>query len=247
MASASRMPALLDGGTLAPVFDGMPLLYEDQEEEMGESDFHSFMQDILRYGLRAHLASRPELRVFTNLNFYYTPRDPQANVGPDTMVVQPARVLQGDVSSYRLGADGLAPLLTAEILSPRTANEKDLDKKVKIYAQLGIAEYVLVDWSGRFVTQRLVLKRLQRKRRWKDEQDPDGGVTSRLGFRLLWDADGQLRVVNATTEERYLRPDEAQGAAEAQRRAEERIRRLEAELKQRRSGEKKPSKRRRKP
>jgi hypothetical protein len=88
----------------------------------------------------------------------------------------------------------------------------------------------LIDVTGRFLPERLLLKRLRRNRTWNDEQDADGGITSKLGFRLIIDTDDRLRVVNARTEEPYARPDEAQAEAEARREAEERVQALEEEL-----------------
>ena len=77
--------------------------------------------------------------------------------------------------------------------------------------------------------QSLLLKRLQPDGTWKDEQDPDGGVTSQLGFRLIIDTDGRLRMLDATTGKRYARPDEAEVEASARRQMEERMQ-AEAEL-----------------
>src|SRR5262249_47040877 len=135
-----------------------------------------------------------------------------------------------DFDSYRIGTDGPTPLVVAEVLSERTAQQGDLREKLRIYALLGIREYILIDVTGEFLPQRLLLKRLRRNRTWKDEQDPDGGVTSRLGFRLIIDADGRIRVLDAATGAPYARPDEAQAEARARRAAEERVRALEEEL-----------------
>ncbi len=38
-------------------------------------------------------------------------------------------------------------------------------------------------------------------RTWQDEQDADGGITSRLGFRVVIENDGQLRVIDAEDRE----------------------------------------------
>jgi len=46
---------------------GYPVMYEDEgQEEMGDSEVHTGTLAILDMGLRAHLADRPEYRVFTN-------------------------------------------------------------------------------------------------------------------------------------------------------------------------------------
>ena len=105
-----------------------------------------------------------------------------------------------------------------------------LDEKVILYAKLEIAEYIMVDLSGEYLPEKLLLKRLQPDGTWKDERDGDGGVTSLLGFRLIIDLDGMLSVVDTETRRRYVRPREAQ----------ERLRELEAELERlRRSAEEK--------
>ena len=89
-----------------------------------------------------------------------------------------------------------------------------------LYAKVGVLEYILVDRTGRFLPGKLLLKRLQPDQSWVDVRDNDGGVTSRLGFRLLFDSADRLQVLDAQTGRAYVRPTEA----------EQRVRELEAEL-----------------
>src|SRR5207244_12185465 len=114
----------------------------------------------------------PRLRAFANMNLYYElPRaksEPKACATPDTMVVEPLRRLRQDVSSYEIGRDGPAPLLTAEILSARTAKQRDLRDKAALYAAIGVTEYVLIDVSGRYLRQRLLLQHLLPSGAWED-------------------------------------------------------------------------------
>jgi Uma2 family endonuclease len=220
----------------------MPVMYEDEgQEEMGESRPHTAADQILSVGISAHLRSDSRFQVFSNLNLYYHRIDRWAYVSPDVMVVIPSRPLPENLGSYRIGVDGPAPVLAVEILSRRSFQQQDLTNKPIIYAQLGVPEYMLVDGTGEFLPQRLLMKRLQDDGTWVDEQDTDGGVSSRLGFRVVLDGDNRLRVIETRTDKPYLRPDEAQAAfeearaaceaeAEARRQAEERIRALEAEL-----------------
>lgn len=212
------------------IAEGMPLLYEDEGFEMGESDYHTDTVEILSCGLKAHLRGRRRVRAFFNLNLYYSREDPHAYVSPDGMVVVPSRSLTEEVNPYSIGIDGPAPILTAEILSQRTAQQGDLTDKLIVYARLKVQEYMLIDVTGRFLKQRLLLKRLQPDGIWMDEQDADGGITSQLGFRLIIEKDGRLRVIDAKTGNRYLRPDEAEDAKRARETAEQRIRELEEEL-----------------
>jgi Uma2 family endonuclease len=235
MAGPTNLTHPADTPPLRPSKGNIPILYEDDEEgEMGESSPHVQSDEIAHVCITAHLRNRPEYRVFSDMNLYYRPEGFTGNripyVSPDVMVVKPDRPLGEDVSSYQIGLDGPAPLLTAEILSERSAQQRDLGDKMTVYALLGVAEYILIDLTGRFLPQRLLLKRLQPDGTYQDVQDPDGGVSSRLGFRLVIDTDGKLRVLDTASGRRYIRPDEAETEAQARRQAEERIRALEADV-----------------
>lgn len=202
-------------------FQNIPILHEDDLEwDMGEANLHALAEHILRYGIAAHLGDQPRYRVFSNMNLHYQPRFPRVYVSPDVMVVTPLVAQPDELRSYHIDSDGPPPVFVAEVLSEETAKERDLDEKLYIYAMTGIEEYLLVDVDGRFLPQRLVLKRLQPDRTWQDEQDASGGATSRLGFRVIFDSDGRLRIADKTTGRKYARPDEA----------EARIRALEEEL-----------------
>lgn len=212
--------------------DGIPILHEDiTEADMGETDAHVTTNVILLICLRTFLAQRnPRLRAFANMNLYYelpqAKTDRKGCATPDTMIVQPSRRLGDDVISYEIGRDGPAPLLTAEILSARTAKKRDLQDKAALYAALGVTEYILIDLSGRYLRQRLLLKRLQPNGAWEDRADAGGGITSRLGFQIVAEADGEIRLLNAATGQRFVRPTEA----------ESEIQRLKSELEQLKQG-----------
>ncbi len=230
---------------------GMPLLYEDEGLEMGESTVHTRTCHILLYGQEFHFGREPGYRVFGNLNVHYSDKDPNAYVSPDIMVVKPYRPLPKEIASYRIGKDGPAPVQATEVLSFRTYQQGDLTNKPILYADLGIDEYLLVDVTGDLLPQKLLLLRRQVNGGWGDEQDADGGITSRFGFRIILDTDGQVSVLDARTGKKYARPADAQAAAEACERAEAQVRELEAELKRLRGAapsaesKKSPRKRRR--
>ncbi len=222
-------PAILETPRLPILLDNIPILYEDEElGDMGETNLHTYYTEILHTGLGAFFREkRPTLKVYANLNLYYKKRPVHRRTGskpyvsPDLMVVQTSNPLPEKITSYTIGKDGPSPLLTGEVLSRGTADDIDLDKKLEVYALLGIPEYLLADPTGENLSERLVLKRLQPDRSWKDEQDADGGVTSQLGFRVILEEDGGLRVVEAATGWRYPRPDEANAEARARSLAEE--------------------------
>jgi Uma2 family endonuclease len=203
-----------------------PILYEDEEEVVGEASPHMKAVLTLLGCLENHFAGRSPLQVFGNLNLYYRPPDfeegtPLPNVAPDTMVVHPLEPLNEDtLASYQIGREGPAPLLVVEVLSESSAGQRDQVDKPLLYALLGIPEYILIDVSGTYLPERLVLNRLQPDGTWQQMQDDDGGITSELGFRLIIDRNGRLGVVDAATGEQYVRHNEGQAERQARRRAE---------------------------
>jgi Uma2 family endonuclease len=211
----------------------LPVLYEDEgQEEMGEHTIHTLTDDIIRLGIQSHLEGRVNHHIFSNLNVKYHRLDEEAYVSPDEMVVVAELPPDPNLGSYRVGETGPAPILVVEVLSKRTYQQQDISPTGKpvIYAELGVAEYILVDVTGQFLPERLLLKRLNEEERdeegrptWVDEQDPDGGVTSQLGFRIVIEDDGQVRVLDAASGRRYLRPSEVEAVRRQAEQAEQRV------------------------
>ncbi len=215
----------------------LPVLFEDEgQEDMGDSWPHTTALNALFFGLTTHFSGRPGHEVLANMNLYYHPTRRWAYVSPDVMVVTPPAPLPADLRSYRVGTTGPAPVLAVEVLSQRTFQQGDLTLKPVIYADLGIAEYLLVDTTGDYLPERLQLRTLDGDA-WIVRSDEGAGVVSRLGFRVVIDLDDRVRLIATATGERYARPDEAQQlarerfAAERGRLvAEARVRELEAEV-----------------
>lgn len=221
-------PMFEEGGGLPVIAWDLPVVYEDEgQEELGESAAHTSATAILQYGIAAHMADRPQYRVFSNLNVLYHPIRRKAYISPDVMIVEPAVKLRDNVASYRIGRDGPAPKTTVEVLSKRTGQQGDLTFKPEICAAVGIEEYILVDPVGRLLPQRLQIRRLQPDGTYTEEQDEDGGITSHFGFRIILDFDDRVRVIDSASGERYARPEEAQIESRARAKAERAQRRAE--------------------
>jgi len=222
-----------------------PLVYEDRGYEgMGESRSHSTTEAILVAGLEAHFRQHmPSAFIVKNMNVYYSGVDRRSHVSPDVMAVDPPAPLPETLRSYRIGRTGPAPFLTVEVLSEQTCRTGDFGLKPKLYASMGVQEYLIVDVTGEFLPERLLLKKRAGDERWDDEYDTGEGVASSYGFRVMIEDDGQVRISDAMTGREYPRPNEANAIAlerdeflrlrkkdaRARAKAEARVRELEAE------------------
>lgn len=206
---------------LPPIFAGIPVIYEDDEHEdilMGENVGHYAAGGLLFYCLQSHLKRHhPDLFVSCNLNCYYLAKPTSKKTGrkpyfsADAMIVR-AGLAGTKPTSYTIGKDGPPPYFVCEILSQLSGTIRDPIEKPEIYANLGVAEYLLIDELGRFLPQPLLLKKLRDDRTWEDSLDDDGGVTSQLGFRIIHD--GKLRVIDSATGKPYVRPGDAEDEVE---------------------------------
>ena len=78
----------------------LPILFEDEGMEMGESSIHTETCDILYYWhFEFHLANRAGWKTFSNLNLHYSEKNPSLYVSPDIMVVKSRRAFPADLSS----------------------------------------------------------------------------------------------------------------------------------------------------
>jgi Uma2 family endonuclease len=201
----------------------MPVLYEDEgQEEMGDTRPHVKAVNNLYYALSEHFSRASGFDVLSDMNLYYHPVDKWAYVSPDVMVVMPTDPLPEELSSYRIGEHGPAPVVAVEVLSRRTFQQGDLTKKPEIYADLGVTEYLLVDVTRNFLPERLMMKLLGADKNWTTLRDQGRGIESwKFGFGVRLDPDGQVRIWNKSTGRPYPRPEEA--AAEARARFEAEI------------------------
>jgi Uma2 family endonuclease len=223
----------------APILweDDLPILYEDEEDDMGEANLHAWVISTLFFCLPACLKKqRPALQVFQNMNCYYLPAGRSSpktgrkpNFASDIMIVHPYEPMPFDSVAYTIGKHGPAPKVVFEVLSEETFETRDLKDKLNLYRKLGIPEYIVVDLTGRFLPKKLELRRLQTNGNWRKVKNVAGGVTSDLGFRVYIDATDPLGlfVEDAATGKRMIRPHEVEEQVEqandARRRAEEQV------------------------
>jgi Uma2 family endonuclease len=192
-------------------------------------DASVFLYDLLVR--RYH--GRPDVLVTHDLKHLMRPRRGPA---PDVSVLMGPGVEKIDrkMTSYNLARIGVAPSLIIEVVSPsdRRIREVDEEYKPKLYAQIGVREYLLqnlprrangwrVQWSG---------YRMDATGRYRPiEPDAQGRVVSETTGLLFGanPAGDWAEVIDAATGERLLSSLEEQ---EGRLRAEKELRCAEAEM-----------------
>jgi Uma2 family endonuclease len=114
---------------------------ERDGKPMGETDVHRRWIMWLIIMLQ-HYYEHQEVYVTGDLLFYYEEGNPRRYVVPDVFVVR--NHPPGDRRVYKLWEEGRAPEIVFEITSPSTKTV-DLNKKMELYADLGVREYFLFD------------------------------------------------------------------------------------------------------
>lgn len=225
----------------------LPTIFEDEGlDNMGETAPHTHAAHTAYAGLLAHFADKTEYRVFANLSMYYHPINRAAYVSPDVMVVCPSRPLDAEIASYRVGHDGPAPMLVVEVLGRRSLQQHDLTIKPLIYAQLGVKELLFIDTTGKFLPERLQLRRLQlRDESWIDvPQGENGQISSSFGYSVMIEPDNKVRFSNPAAKQPYPRLEETHDVItawsiametlaqtkQARRHAEEQLKQMKAQL-----------------
>ena len=191
---------------------------------MSETDFQARALINARHFLGTHFQQRRDVYVSGNIFIYYEPRNLSAKVSPDILVA--LGVERRRRRSYRTWEEGKAPDFVLEVLSPSTW-KRDLDRKRKVYARLGVREYFLFDPTGDDIEPALQGYRLDRGRYEPLAALGPLVVRSRvLGLDLWVDGERDLRMRDAATGENLRSPEESEaGRREAEARADEALRR----------------------
>lgn len=199
-------------------------------DEVTQSDPHFDFLLLLATLLRGHYQSREDVLVAGDMKMLWgVPGLKQP--APDITVVTGVRLKSDpERGSFDVVKEGALPCLIIEIVSAIDAEVRrnDYEKKVKIYQQVGIPEYLILDPPTPFTKGRLLWTgyRLSHDGRYRRiAPDPDGRLLSETtGLLFGADTDGKtLLIANAQTGERLLDPsDQAAREIAARKAAEER-------------------------
>ena len=132
-------------------FEQVPLTLDDVlHPEVGDfivhSDLHETDRMYLTAVLRARLEPSRRAIVLSDVRIAWDLPDLRAH-GPDVMVIPGVRKRR-NWSTFEVAVERARPALIIEIVSP-DARENDVVIKVEQYARSGVAQYVIVDDTGR--------------------------------------------------------------------------------------------------
>jgi Uma2 family endonuclease len=215
-------------------------------DEVTQSSPHAGIVTTLNDLLERHFEPDPDVLVLFDMKILWgIPGLPEPS--PDLAIVRGIRNKEEARSTFKVAEEGVLPCLIIEVVSYSDADvyRNDHDAKVKLYQQIGIPEYLIVDppFPPR---DPLVLTgyRMGSDRRYRPiEPDPAGRLLSETTNLLFAPSENRraVRVTDARTgewllyskeeaagrkvaEERALREAEARKAAEAE------LARLRAEI-----------------
>ena len=227
--------------------DDLTIEYPSSDgEPMVESDLQFIPLTDTVSVLRVRYHHRDDVYVAGDMMIYYRMNRNDVSVAPDVFAVFGAAG-NHPRDSWLTWREGKAPDFVMEVASTGTWRRDATDKR-RIYAEMGVREYVRFDPTGRFFTPSLIMETLEgtEYRELPLTTDPDGllrGYSAVLDLEICATPDLKLRLYDPTARE-WLRTHQESEVARreseaarhesevARRAAEAEIARLREQLEQ---------------
>jgi Uma2 family endonuclease len=132
---------------------------ESDGKPMGETDLHIRLILQLLSLLDTHFHHTPKVKVIADMMFYYEEGNPRKVISPDVMVIKGVGKHLRRV--YKLWEEK-SPDVVFEISSRETWRD-DLQKKYKLYENLGVKEYYVFDPEYKYLTEPLLAYHLKNR------------------------------------------------------------------------------------
>ena len=159
------------------------VLHPEEGDFIVHSDFHETDRMYLTAVLRARLEPSRRAIVLSDVRIAWDLPDLRAH-GPDVMVIPGVRKRR-NWSTFDAAVERARPALIIEIVSP-DARENDVVIKVDHYARAGVAQYVIVDDTGRGGVRRLRLLDYRLEGTVYRLQEPDADGRVHLAIADIW-------------------------------------------------------------
>lgn len=203
--------------------DSADIIYPESDgKPMAETDLHIDEIIRMRHILKAYFAEKPDVYVSGNIMMYYKEGFPKESVSPDILVS--FGIGKKRRRTYKVWEEGKPPDFVMEFSSKGTYRD-DLNKKVDLYARIGVSEYFLYDAERRYLPSPLMAYRLVNGSYVEISQQANGGFFSEVLNLSIHLRDDTFGVYNPDTEMWLLSTEERAETAEAE------IVRLQEELK----------------
>ncbi len=210
--------------------DSADIIYPESDgKPMAETDLHIDEIIRMRHILKAYFAENPDVYVSGNIMMYYKEGFPKESVSPDILVT--FGIGKKRRRTYKVWEEGKPPDFVMEFSSKGTYQD-DLNKKVDLYAKIGVTEYFLYDAERRYLPSYLMGFRLDDGKYIEIPQNPDGGFFAETLNLTIHLQDETFGVYNPDTEEWLQSAEERVISAEERAEiAEAEVARLQEELK----------------
>ena len=149
------MSTIIQEGTLTPKIPPT-IYYPESDGEPMDSDTHRKLLFGSINILEFHFQDEPDVYVTGNIMFYYVEGDPTKVTSPDVMVVR--GVPKGMRRVFKLWEEK-PPVVVIEFSSRKTWKE-DLEKKWKLYQDMGVLEYYVFDPEYDYLDELLLAYKL---------------------------------------------------------------------------------------
>ncbi len=206
-----------------------PLYPDSDGRPMGDTDYHSIAQVLLRQALEDLFAARRQSAyVGMNLILYYERGNPSGRRDPDILVAK--GVGSHRRRSFRVWEEKTLPHTLFEIVSQSTV-QVDVEEKRLLYEKLRIPEYFLFDPEAKYMDAPLRGFRLRKGAFEEMTPAADGSLVSKqLGIRLVPEGE-MLRLIDLKTGQPVLtRLEQTEQAKERARKDRRRAAELAAEV-----------------
>ena len=198
---------------------------ESDSKPIAETDFHIKTIINLHQTLEIFLKEKSDVRVFSDIMFYYEKGSPHKSIAPDVMIV--SGISKHLRRVFKLWEENVPDVIFE--ISSRGTWQEDLQKKYLLYESFGVKEYCIFDPEYDYLPEPFIAFHLKNKN-FKQAKIKNGGIFSpSLGLEIV-DTGETLRLFNQVTRSFLPTMEELAKQATRAEELESEVEKLKAEL-----------------